>query len=281
MLSSRSVKPSIGRKTCLSRTLNNNRWKTSTTNNSSPLSKQAPEIKIDGNAVLHQKAARAAELHAELNALLDKQAQRRVDEANRPFGSGFIDFVKKSKAELINIFAAFTCVLLAYQISNIRKGARKLLDEAGEKELRMEKLKQMLRLLSNEEFSDRVAKAYEEKLEKSKLMELEKSGKRWLARGGDLKNNDTSRLEKNQTVLKEVLDNELRGVIGDIAMTDYELEEKKLNALQKGMGILNSNDVNDNTDSSLGDLEQVFVEIQQGSEADATSTKTAKRKGFI
>jgi hypothetical protein len=275
------VKPSIGRKTCLSRTLNNNRWKTSTTNNSSPLSKQAPEIKIDGNAVLHQKAARAAELHAELNALLDKQAQRRVDEANRPFGSGFIDFVKKSKAELINIFAAFTCVLLAYQISNIRKGARKLLDEAGEKELRMEKLKQMLRLLSNEEFSDRVAKAYEEKLEKSKLMELEKSGKRWLARGGDLKNNDTSRLEKNQTVLKEVLDNELRGVIGDIAMTDYELEEKKLNALQKGMGILNSNDVNDNTDSSLGDLEQVFVEIQQGSEADATSTKTAKRKGFI
>jgi len=59
-----------------------------------------PQIKIDpSKSALHQKAAKAAQLHAELNALLDAQAQRRADEMNRSFGSGFIDFIRASKSE--------------------------------------------------------------------------------------------------------------------------------------------------------------------------------------
>ena len=267
------------------------------------ISNQAPEIKIDveGNTVLHQKAARAAELHAELNALLDKQAKRRAEEMNRPFGAGFLSFLKKSKSEIINIFAAFTCVLLAWQISNIRKGARRLLDEAGEKELRMEKFKQILRILSNDEFSAKVAKAYEEQLENSKLVEMEKKGKRWFLGGDSTRSRKiiaNERGEDENVLLKKVLEDELRKTIGDIALTEYELEEKKLQILQKEMGIMDTvpatkeesktgymnNSASSNKtatdESSLGGLESILVDVQNGNDSNSNQ-KVVKRKGFI
>jgi hypothetical protein len=258
------------------------------TNNNKPPVNQPPEIKIDptkGNTVLHQKAARAAEVHAELNALLDKQAKRRAEEMNRPFGSGFVDFVKKSKSEMINIFAAFTCVLLAYQISNIRKGARKLLDEAGEQEVRMEELKKILRLLSNEEFSNKVATAYEERLKKSKLVEMEENGKKWLFASSKKKVVENEGTEsENDKLFKDVLQNELRKTIGDSALSEFEVEEKKLHILQEEMGMIDtkkevatSNNVA--TESSLGGLEQLLAEAQDDS-ADS-DRKVVKRKGFI
>ena len=248
----------------------------------------APEIKIDpnsGNTILHQKAARAAELHAELNALLDKQAKRRAEEMNRSFISGFADFVKKSKSEIINIFAAFTCVLLAWQISNIRKGARKLLEDAGEKEVRMEKLKQILRVISNDTFTDRVVNAYEEQLEKSKLLELEKKGKGWIL-GRNNNSDDDANQEKESTLLKSVIKNELSKMIGDQALTEFEIEEKKLKSLQKEMGIVDKNNVDANDEAmrrkqeedSLGGLEKILVESQKSSNVDE---KVVKRKGFI
>lgn len=250
-------------------------------NNKQPQNHAAPEINIDpkGNTLLHQKAVRAAELHAELNELLDKQAKRRAEEMNRPFGAGFLDFMKNSKSEIINIFAAFTCVLLAWQISNIRKGARKLLDDAGEKEIRMEKLKQILRVISNDSFTERVAKAYEERLEKSKLYELEQKGKRWLFGQSKTKAVVAQKNENSNELLKDVIQKELSKTIGDLALTDYELEEKKLQSLQQEMGILEREDnTKNNGEESLGGLERVLTEVNQDTNADA---KVVKRKGFI
>jgi hypothetical protein len=265
---------------------------------------RAPEIKIDpaaGNTVLHEKAARAAELHAELNELLDAQAKRRAEEANRPFGAGFFDFVKKSKSEMINIFAAFTCVLLAYQISNIRKGARKLLDEADEKEIRIEKLKGMLRLISNEEFSDKVVSSYEKRLENSKLLEMEKNGKKWLfGRGSRSSSTNGQSIEENEStstgsesgssnnnnLLKSVLENELRKTIGDIALTEDELEDKKLVTLQTELGFIETQQKQQDSSSSLGGLENVFADVQKEENDlnlnyDDSDKKVVKRKGFI
>jgi hypothetical protein len=251
-------------------------------------SHKAPEINFNpsqGNTLLHQKAARAAELHAELNALLDKQAKRRAEEANRSFGAGFFDFLRKSKSEIINIFAAFTCVLLAWQISNIRKVSRKLLDDAGEKDLRIEKLKSILRHLSNEEFSTRVVKAYEQQLQNSKLVDIEQKGKRWFFGGNVGKMNavDESQRQNAIIILKAVLENELHNTIGDVALSDYEIEEKKLQTLQKDLGILEMKKVSrkdTSESSSLGGLDNVLVEIQDEGEAH-TSVKAIKRKGFI
>mmetsp|Transcript_17165 Transcript_17165/g.21704 ORF Transcript_17165/g.21704 Transcript_17165/m.21704 type:complete len:316 (+) Transcript_17165:53-1000(+) len=260
-----------------------------TDKDSKVLNRPAPDINInpaEGNTVLHQKAAKAAELHAELNALLDKQAKRRTEELNRPFGAGFLEFIKKSKSEIINITAAFACVLLAWQVSNIRKGAKKLLEEAEQKELRMEKLKKILRALSNEEFSDRVVRAYEERLlSNSKVNEVEKSLKNWfLTKRIKEETKDQQCKSGNDLLLKDVLQSELQKTIGDVALTAYELEERRLKVLQKEMGIegmkSSESKSNDSPDLSLGGLEQILEEAQQGSDPDS-GKKVVKRKGFI
>jgi len=243
-----------------------------------------PELKIDpkeGNSILHQKAARAAELHAELNALLDAQAKRRADEMNRPFGAGFLDFMKKNKSEMINIFAAFTCVLLAWQISNIRKGARKLLDDAAEKEIKMEELKKILRVLSEEEFAANVAKSHVDKL-KSSRNDLNEKKKSWFfSRYAENQKDDSELSTDVNIVLKTVIQNELRKTIGDAALSSYEKEQNKLLSLQHEMGLIeNSKDPGkSDSESSLEDLEKILgvVEMDKGN-SDQT---VVKRKGFI
>lgn len=250
--------------------------------------KNPPDIKFDtnlqSNSVLHQKAARAAELHAELNALLDAQAKRRADEANRPIGAGFLDFVKKSKSEIINIFAAFTCVLLSWQIVSIRKGARKLIDNAEEQNRKMEEMKMVLRMLSSDNFLTEIANKFELETERNnvKIDDDKGSKNRWLRMVGVKKvNSQTS----SNDVLKTILKAELEKVIGDKALTTSELEDKRLADLQKEMGIVmeeksrkRTNAVNQ-VDNSLGELQSIFAEVQKENGSERTVVK--RSKGFI
>jgi hypothetical protein len=251
-----------------------------------------------GNSILHQKAARAAELHAELNALLESQAKRRADEANRPFGSGFLEFVKKSKSELINIFAAFTCVVLAWQIVNIRKGARKLLQNVEEMGQKLEEYQQILKILSSDEFIKGVEDSYRRKLEKDTrggwVNEKKWFGKRvqqdkGVGAGAD---SDAS-VGAGSDMLSNILRAELCKVIGDRAMSTEELKEKKLMALQREMGLIQESKKHYKNDSGIGDvvrtkdqevggLEDILVEIVQDENNAQPSTRIVKRsKGFI
>lgn len=267
---------------------------------SSPVSEKPPEINFDhrqGNSILHQKAARAAELHAELNTLLETQAQRRADEANRHLGAGFVDFVRSSKSELINIFAAFTCVLLAWQIAAIRKGARKLIDSAEETNQKMEEFKQALRILSSDEFLERVSVMYRDELkerEESQSQSVNTTNRRSASRSmggwlGQMSRKESSRTassegEVSEDILTEILKRELTKVIGDKALSSAELEERKLLQLQKEMGIVQEaqklkDPRPEGSSDSLGGLEHVFTEIQN---EDESGRKVVKRsKGFI
>jgi len=267
-----------------------------------------PKMNFDhrkGTTILHEKAARAAELNAELNALLETQAKRRADEANRPFGSSFLDFVKTSKSQLINIFASFTCVMLAWQIVQIRKGARKLLDSAEEKNELMREYKDVLRVLSSDEFQGRVCRLHEREMKRRKRKISGEDGDEtkasWFGRRS-ASTIDSETLSKE--VLSDILKSELSKVIGDSALTDSELEDKKLAELQREMGIVkkakeerakrmvsfadsgntsgsdsssNANISGSKKDQSFGGLEQVLIEVQK--DGDATVVK--RSKGFI
>jgi hypothetical protein len=252
-----------------------------------PPPKKPPDIKIDtnlqSNSVLHQKAARAAELHAELNALLDAQAKRRADEANRPIGAGFLDFVKKSKSELINIFAAFTCVLLSWQIVSIRKGARKLIDSAEEQNQKMEEMKIVLRKLSSDDFQSEIANKFELEAKRNDIPIYHKGSKsRWL---GTLGVKPVNNQASSKQVLKTILKAELGNVIGDKALTTLELEDKRLADLQKEMGITMEEKSKKRTntvkpvDNSLGELQSIFAEVQREEGSERTVVK--RSKGFI
>lgn len=256
---------------------------------------KAPEINFDprkGDSILHEKAKRAAEIHAELNALLEQQAKRRAEEANRGFGAGFLDFVKKSKSQLINIMATFTCVLLAYQIVNIRKGARKLLDQAEENNVSMEEYRKILRVLSSQEFVEKVAKAYE--MERVRYNIPDTNGKL----GGLLGkfSNKASAANENVSsdemkVISDVLSSELSKVIGDRALTSAEIEEKKLKQLQKEMGLVqaekkkreSSGNYRSDTDNFQTLQKEFGMEdiLKDGDSSSDNSNRVVRRKGFI
>ena len=52
---------------------------------------------------------KAEQLHKELNEMIKAQKDRQREEAQRPFGSGLVQFFKASKPEMFNIFFAFVC----------------------------------------------------------------------------------------------------------------------------------------------------------------------------
>ena len=94
----------------------------------------------------------------------------KVEQLQQPIGTGFVSFLKASKPEIVNIFFAFVCVLLAWQIHGLRNGIKRLLAQNDEKEAEIDRLRGILATLScdgregeetasdNNSFSARVAK---------------------------------------------------------------------------------------------------------------------------
>lgn len=69
-------------------------------------SSSAPPKQVDKS---EEAIKKAEELHKELNDLIKAQKDRQNEEAQRPFGSGIVQFFKASKPEMFNIFFAFVC----------------------------------------------------------------------------------------------------------------------------------------------------------------------------
>jgi len=249
------------------------------------------------NSVLHEKAARAAELHAELNSLLDKQAKRRAEELKRPFGAGFLEFVKGSKSEMINIFAAFMCVVLAYQIAVIRRGAKNLVEQAEQREVKVEELMSVLRKMSSDEFSAHLASKCSEVLHKSESISNQQGRFIEWFKKEKINNNKSSSKDNINSTIFNILTLELQKEIGDIALTSPELSEKKMKSLRAEMETreekrnkmdTNFNDLNGTSDKlgqksheSLDGMEELIAAVQTSVEADSNHTVVKRKKGFI
>lgn len=247
------------------------------------------------NNILHEKAARAAELHAELNALLDKQAKRRAEELKRPFGAGFLEFMKRSKSEMINIFAAFMCVVLAYQIAVIRKGAKNLVEQAEEREAKVEELMSLLRKMSSNEFSDHLATRCSETLHKSELISNPKSiFSGWFKEEKEI-NLKSSSTDDINSMIFTILNSELQKTIGDIALTSAELSEKKMKslraeietreekriALDENFKDLNVDGLSRPSNESLAGIDELISVAQGTVDVDSNNTVVKRKKGFI
>ena len=240
---------------------------------------EPPPIKLDPTkSQLHEKAAKAAQLHAELNALMDQQAKRRAEELARPFGSGFIDFIKRSKSEMINIVAAFCCVLLAYQIASMRRGARKLLDKAEEREGIVSSLRAVLGVMVGDAFIDNLAAKCADAVAKESAAGNAPSSGGWLKRGGAM----TTDEERIKAIIIPIIERELTAYVGDEYLSDREKEEKNMQELQRMIGVPTkvSAEISVKEDASttksgneadgkkaqgqLGGIEELIVEIQKG-----------------
>ena len=243
---------------------------------------EPPPIKLDPTkSRLHEKAAKAAQLHAELNALMDQQAKRRAEELARPFGSGFMDFIKRSKSEMINIVAAFCCVLLAYQIASMRRGARKLLDKAEEREGIVSSLRAVLGVMVGDAFIDNLATKCADAVAKENAAGNASSSGGWLKRGGASTATTTDE-ERIKAIIMPIIERELASYVGDQYLSNKEKEEKNMQELQRMIGVPTkvSAEISANGDASttksgieaddkkaqgqLGGIEELIVEIQKG-----------------
>ena len=86
--------------------------------------------------------------------MIAAQKARQIEKLQRPFGSNFIAFVKSSKPQIVNIFFAFVCVILAYQIHRMRAGIRKLQAANDEKDADIDRLCKILSNLSQGNVDD-------------------------------------------------------------------------------------------------------------------------------
>ena len=243
---------------------------------------EPPQIKLDPSKnQLHEKAAKAAQLHAELNELMNQQAQRRAEELARPFGSGFVDFIKRSKSEMINIVAAFCCVLLAYQIASMRRGARRLLDKAEEREGTVSSLRAALGAMVGDDFIDNLADKCADAVAKENATSNASASGGWLKRGG-ASTVTTADEERIKTIIRPVIERALASSVGDQYLSDKEKEEKNMQELQKMIGVptrsaaviaakeyevtknTGGGDAGKTKEGQLGGIEELIVEMQKG-----------------
>ena len=242
---------------------------------------EPPQIKLDPSKnQLHEKAAKAAQLHAELNELMNQQAQRRAEELARPFGSGFVDFIKRSKSEMINIVAAFCCVLLAYQIASMRRGARKLLDKAEEREGTVSSLRAALGAMVGDDFIDNLAAKCADAVAKENATSNASSSGGWVKRGASTSRSTDE--ERIKAIIRPVIERALASSVGDQYLSDKEKEEKNMQELQRMIGVptrsaaviaakeyevtknTGDGDADKTKEGQLGGIEELIVEMQKG-----------------
>ena len=210
--------------------------------------------------------------------LIAAQKARNAEELQRPFGAGFLAFLKASKPEIINIFFAFVCVLLAYQIHGMRAGMKKLLAAREEKEADIVRLRGILSELcagdagaeaaegaEGDTFSQRLALKcaglVREMFEESES----RAGYGWIL-GKKLARVDSLESQRLVDDLHPLLLAEMRSEVGDAAFTPEEMRERRVAALQAE----GSADGGHGEAARVGDLMQVLEQVHDQDLADGT-----------
>jgi len=139
----------------------------------------------------------------------------------------------------------------------------------------IEELKAILRVLSSEDFCIKTLEQYFDKLKEGKEQSTDTSKSSRLFGFKVNSINDPNEGHYDKELLRITLQKQLQNVIGNAALSDFELQEKKIFDLQTGMNVKEAA-----SDSSLGDLEQVLGELQ-GNEGDTQNTVVKSRTGFI
>jgi len=239
---------------------------------------------------------KAEELHKELNDLIKAQKDRQKEEAERPFGSGIVHFFKASKPEMFNIFFAFVCVLLAYQVHKMRAGIKKLLADQEEKKAEIDRLRGLLATLSKEEttsdnvshniFTMTLAEKCADVVRKMFEESEKRAGYGWIL-GRKLASRDSLEAENLIDKIQTVVSTEIQSVIGDAAYTAEELKERRVAAL-KEEDVVNRSV---GRDAQLGGLMDILEEVHkadlpdgensQNSSVDASSGKVRRTRYAI
>lgn len=175
--------------------------------------------------------------------MIAAQKARQAEELQRPVGSNFIAFLKSSKPEIVNIFFAFVCVLLAYQIHAMRAGIRKLQADASEKDKEIHRLRNILADLSDcggkdgtdatgtTSFSTKLAGKCAEVIKNIFCESEKRAGYSWIL-GKKLASGDALEVENLVDQLQPVIISEIQSTVGNAAFTPEQIKERRVAALK-------------------------------------------------
>lgn len=181
-----------------------------------------------------------------MKEMIEAQKARAVEESEKPFGSNFVAFLRASKPEIANIFFAFVCVLLAYQVHGMRAGIRKLQAEREEKNAEIENLRGILAGMcegtvgsseditddDNDSFAARLARKCAGVVRDTFEESEKRAGYSWIL-GKKLASGDSLELGKLVDGLRPVILSEVQSAVGDAAFTPEELKERRVIALKE------------------------------------------------
>lgn len=224
--------------------------------------------------------------------MIAAQKARQSEELQRPFGSNLVAFVRRSKPEIVNIFFAFVCVLLAYQIHGMRARIRKLLAEREEGDAEVDRLRGILASMTESTegtgegggdgatFSARVAQRCAEVVRGVFEESERRVGYSWIL-GKKLAGGDALELEKLSDRLQPVILADIKSVVGNAAFTPEELKERRVEALKSANNESTHQLPGDDSqlsgstgrkDNQMGDLMQILEEVHN---KDLTDEKVA------
>ena len=169
-----------------------------------------------------EKIERAAQLHHELEDLLQTHIKRVQEEQARPVYQGFFNFVKKNKSEMMIIAAGFVCTLLAYQIVGLRRYNQRLEKTVKENELELLQKRELLQSLTKSEFVQPIAEQINHEIQSN----ISSSNGRALLSLGRRKETDYS--EVMATTIQQALEKR----IGDAGLSTDQKKELVMAKLQ-------------------------------------------------
>ncbi|KAL9185352.1 hypothetical protein ACHAXT_003129 [Thalassiosira profunda] len=216
---------------------------------------------------------KAEMLHAELNEMIAARKAEKVEQLQQPIGTGFVSFLKASKPEIFNIFFAFVCVLLAWQIHGLRNGIKRLMVQNEEKEAEIDRLRGILANLSCDDgegeenandnsLSARVAQKCAEVVRRTFEDSEKRVGYSWIL-GKKLAGGDALELEKLTDEMRPVILADIQRAVGDAAFTAEELKERRVAALQEEHEVVGGESLPSvaGKEAQMGELMQILDQV--------------------
>mmetsp|Transcript_26506 Transcript_26506/g.57172 ORF Transcript_26506/g.57172 Transcript_26506/m.57172 type:complete len:328 (+) Transcript_26506:115-1098(+) len=259
------------------------------------------------NAESQQAIEKAERMHAELSEMIAARKPSSTAE-KESFGAGFLKFLKASKPQIFNIFFAFVCVLLAYQIHGMRAGIKKLLTQQEEKDAEIDRLRGILVTLSddgdagtgtsgneeekedgNDSFSMKLARKCAGVVRNIFEESEKKVGYSWIL-GKKLASGDAMELERLIDEMHPIIVNDVQSAVGDARFTPDEMKERSLAALKeepepKQHSESSASNRNGKSDAQMGGLMELLEEVHSEdltdgkmSGEDGTNTSTKVRR---
>lgn len=244
-----------------------------------------------------QEAIEKAErMHSELSEMIAARKSQAIEKPQQSFGAGFLAFLKTSKPEIVNIFFAFLCVLLAYQIHGMRAGIKKLLAAQEEKDAEIDRLRGILVTLSGEgsavssevevngeSFSMKLARKCAGAVRNIFEESEQRVGYSWIL-GKKLASGDAMEVERLVDEMTPIIANDIQLVVGDSAYTAEELKERRVAALKvehepaQNSDIIGRNlgNVAGKNDAQMGGLMEILEEVHNQDLTDANKIEESE-----